>query len=192
VGRCILVRHGESEANGARVFTPHPDVAVTERGRAQALAAAGVIGARFDVRRIVSSPLRRARQTADTIAAALAVAVEVEPELRERVYGEFAGQAYDAPRPGWDPERWWEWRPPGGETLVEVTARAGAALDRIAAAAPRDDVVVVSHGGVMLAPERHVTGTWGIGRVTRNAGIVVATHRDGRWSGLDVVAAVAA
>jgi len=192
MGRCILVRHGESEANGARVFTPHPEVGLTERGRAQAAAAAGVIAARFAARRVVASPLRRARQTAEAIAVALGLEVDVEPELRERGYGDFAGQPYAAPRPGWDPEAWWAWRPPGGETLVEVAARAGAVVDRIAAAAPDDDVVVVSHGGVMLALERHVTGAWGVGRVARNAGIAVATHRDGRWTGLEVLATAAA
>jgi broad specificity phosphatase PhoE len=192
VGRCILVRHGESEANDARVFTSHPEVGLTERGRAQAADAAALIARRFAVRRVVASPLRRARQTADVIAGGLGLAVDVEDALRERGYGDFAGVSYDAPRPGWDRERWWEWRPPGGETLIEVVARAGAALDRIAAAAPVDDVVVVSHGGVMLALERHVTGRWGVGRVARNAGIAVATHRDGRWTHLEIVATAAA
>jgi broad specificity phosphatase PhoE len=63
-----------------------------------------------------------------------------------------------------------------------VLVRVGAALDRIAAAGAEQDVVVVSHGAVMMAAYRHVTGTWPpAGRVVRNAGIVVVEHRDGRW-----------
>ncbi len=53
----------------------------------------------------------------------------------------------------------------------------------IAAAAPREDVVVVSHGGVMLALVRHLTGAWGEGRVARNAEILVAGHDgNGYWT----------
>jgi broad specificity phosphatase PhoE len=63
--------------------------------------------------------------------------------------------------------------------LLEVVVRAGAALDRIAAGTPVDDVVVVSHGAVMLALWRHVTGTWAEPRVVPNAGIVEVEHRNG-------------
>jgi len=75
--------------------------------------------------------------------------VRVEEDLREQSYGELAGQPYAALRDAsdYDPERYWLWRPPGGETLVEVAARAGAALDRVAAGAPGNDVVVEHEAG---------------------------------------------
>jgi len=47
--------------------------------------------------------------------------------------------------------------------------------------APEDDTVVVSHGATMMSLWWHVTGEWREGRVARNAGIVVAEHRHGRW-----------
>ena len=106
----------------------------------------------------------------------------IEDNLRERSYGALAGQPYTLARstPGWDPALYWEWCPPGGgERLVDVAARAGAVLDRIAGAAANDDVVVVSHGAVMTALWRHVTGVWRPGRVTRNAGIIVVEQRAG-------------
>lgn len=184
VGRCILVRHGESAANAERVFTPHPEVDLTARGEEQARAAGRVVARRFAPVAVVASPLRRARRTAELIGATLGLDVTVEPDLRERSYGEFAGRPYADARPGFDPAAWWEWRPPGGESLVEVAARVGAALDRIAARHAGADVVVVSHGGVMLALARHVTGDWGAGRVAKNAELLVATHRAGAWDGL--------
>jgi len=189
-GRLILVRHGESEGNRARRFTPTPEVPLTETGREQVRAAAEWIAARFAPELVVSSPFRRARQTSEILAARFGVAVRVEEDLRERSYGTLAGEPYaSATRtPGWDPERYWLWRPPGGgETLVDVAARAGAVLDRLARDAPGMDVVVVSHGAVMHALWRHVDGAWSSRRVARNAGVFVVDHRAGVWERITAV-----
>jgi broad specificity phosphatase PhoE len=185
MGRLVLIRHGESEGNRDRVFTLTPDVPLTEAGHAQVREAADWVAARYRPTWIASSPYRRARQTAAILADRLAVPVLIEDDLRERSYGELAGQPYVVARdlPDYDPSSYWLWCPPGGETLVEVAARAGAALDRIAAKAPEDDIVVVSHGAVMMALWRHVTGSWRTGKVARNAGIVVVEHEGGRWLG---------
>jgi probable phosphoglycerate mutase len=183
MARLILIRHGESEGNRDRVFTLTSAVPLTDRGREQVRAAASWIAARYVPRRIVASPFVRAQQTADELAAVLAVPIEVEVDLRERSYGELAGQPYSIlqTRTDFDPGAYWLWRPPGGETLIEVARRAGAVLDRLAAASPEDDVVVVSHGATMMSLWWHVTGAWREGRVARNAGIVVVEHREGRW-----------
>src|SRR5206468_3240259 len=170
--RLVLIRHGESAGNRDRVFTRTPEVPLTDAGRAQVLRGAERVAARYLPVAVVSSPFLRARQTAAILAERLALAVRVEEDLREQSYGELAGQPYAALRAAsdYDPARYWLWRPPGGgETLVEVAARAGAALDRVAAGAPGRDVVVVSHGGVMAALWRHVTGEWGMAgsRATR-------------------------
>lgn len=186
----ILIRHGESEGNRARVFTHSPHVPITDTGRVQVQAAAVWVGARYRPARVVSSPFLRARQSADILGATLAVPVAVEDDLRERSYGSLAGRPYGTIRelPDYDPERYWLWCPPGGgETLVDVAARAGAALDRIVRTAPHDDVVVVSHGAVMMGLWRHVTGEWRRGKVARNAGIVLVAHEHGHWRGATVV-----
>jgi broad specificity phosphatase PhoE len=109
------------------------------------------------------------------------VPVVVEEDLRERSYGTFAGLPYGSPREGYDPAVYWTWRPPDGETLVEVAARSGVVLDRIAGATPGREVVIVSHGAVMMALWFHVTGTWRTNGVVRNAGVVLAEHCGGRW-----------
>jgi len=184
MGRLVLIRHGESEGNRDRVFTLTPDVPITEAGRAQVLEAAAWVAAHARPTAVVSSPFRRARQTAAIVAEALALPVSVEEDLRERSYGELAGKPYASLRDSadYDPIAYWQWCPPGGgETLVEVAARAGRVLDRLATGAPDDDLVVVSHGAVMVALWWHVTGSWRTGKVARNAGIVLVEHRDGRY-----------
>jgi len=189
MGRLVLIRHGESEGNRDRIFTHTPEVPLTDAGHAQVRAAAEWVAARYRPVAVVSSPFLRARQTAAILAERLALAVRVEEELREQSFGELAGQPYAALRDSsdYDPARYWLWRPPGGETLLEVAARAGAALDRVAAGAAGNDVVVVSHGGVMMALWWHVTGEWRTGKVARNAGLGVVEHEAGRWRGATVI-----
>ena len=189
MGRLVLIRHGESEGNRDRIFTHTPEVPLTDAGHAQVRAAAEWVAARYRPVAVVSSPFLRARQTAAILAERLALAVRVEKDLREQSFGELAGQPYAALHDAsdYDPARYWLWRPPGGETLLEVAARAGAALDRVAAGAAGNDVVVVSHGGVMMALWWHVTGEWRTGKVARNAGLVVVEHEAGRWRGATVI-----
>ena len=188
MGRLLLIRHAESEGNRDQVFTATPLVPLTPRGRLQAHTAASWMAARYEPIRVVTSPYQRARETASIIAEVLQLPIVVEQDLRERDYGRLAGLAYATPRPGYDRERYWTWRPDAGETLEEVLERVGAALDRIAAAAAEQDVVVVSHGAVMMAAYRHVTGSWPpAGRVVHNAGIVVVEHEDGSWLQTDEI-----
>jgi probable phosphoglycerate mutase len=182
VGRLLLIRHAESEGNRDQVFTATPFVGLTERGRRQARAAGEWIRSRFAPRGLVSSPFARARETARIIGEVLGLPTVIEDDLRERDYGSLAGLAYATPRPGYDRDRYWLWRPERGETLEEVLARIGAVLDRVAATASDHDAVVVSHGAVMMAAQRHVTGQWPpAGRVVPNAGILLVDHEDGSY-----------
>ena len=182
MGRLLLIRHGESEGNRDRVFTRSPEVPLTPTGRQQARETAQFVRERYEPGRLVSSPFTRARQTAEIIGEVLGLELSIEEDLRERSYGEYAGLPYDTARPQFDPRAYWDWRPPGGETLEEVAVRVGRALDRISAGAHHRDVVVVSHGAVMMALWRHVTGEWAMpGRVVRNAGILLVEHDAGRY-----------
>lgn len=179
--RLILVRHGESEGNRDRTFTRNPEVPLTAQGEAQARAAAARIAEAYAPARLVASPYTRARQTAEIIAARFRLSVEIEAALREQSFGSYAGRPYDAlfeddtyhttPRT--------HWRPPGGESLLEVYARVVPAFERIARSNPDDDIVIVSHGGVMLALCAYASGSWEDITVTPNAGVVVIECRDG-------------
>jgi broad specificity phosphatase PhoE len=156
----ILLRHGESTGNAEGRLLGRIDAPLTDRGRSQAQALVpSVAGAT----RLVSSPLARARQTAEELRTGLDV--EVDERWVELDYGEYDGLALRSV----PPELWASWRsdpdfrPPGGESLREAGARVRAACEELfasdghgaRAAAP---VVVVSH----VSPIKAAT-CWALG-----------------------------
>ncbi len=187
-GRLILVRHGESEGNAARRFTTSPEIELTALGWEQAHEAGHRIRVDFSPTRLIASSFRRAQQTASAIAAAVGLDIETEHELRERDFGIYAGRPYDSvfEDPAFQMEKRWEWTPEGGESLLDVSARVVPATLRIAEANPTTDVVIVSHGGVMLTLSAHFAGTWEGLQVAHNCGIIVVEH-DGKHYGPPVV-----
>ena len=140
----ILVRHGETALNVSRVLQP-PDTPLSQRGHAQARAVAERLSNEH-VAALVSSDLLRARQTADAIAL-LGHGLTVVPwtGLRERDFGDWRGQSYDALPV--DPLRM-ERAPPGGESQAAFAERCRIAwADLVALRACLDGaLVVVSHG----------------------------------------------
>lgn len=181
MGKLILVRHGESVGNVERVFTTTPfELALTQRGIEQAHDAASRIAALFKAEVVVASPYVRARETARIIAHHLGLPLEIEHDIHERSMGHFQGKSYESilTAPDYEPSRPWLWRPPGGESFEEVMQRVAPVLDRLAGAHRERDVVVVSHGGVMMALWAYVTGEWDSAHVPPNCGIVVIEHRE--------------
>src|SRR3954464_16072660 len=85
------LRHGETEANAARIIAGSLDVDLTPLGREQAIAAAQAL---LDepITGIYASPLRRARETAEPIAEALGLSLNIIDEIAERNWGELEGQ----------------------------------------------------------------------------------------------------
>ena len=96
----ILVRHGETALNAARVMQPAA-TPLSERGQAQALAVAQRLARRGGIGAIVSSDLPRAWLTAEAIAAALAMPDPPSALLQERNFGDLRGRPYDTL--GFDP-----------------------------------------------------------------------------------------
>ena len=145
----VLLRHGETALSAERRFAGRGDLPLTGLGEKQAAAAAARLAGR-KVDAIVSSPLRRARQTADAVAAATGVPVSVEDGLMEVDFGEWEGLTFAEARERW-PDELTAWladpslAPPGGESFADAAARVGPALDRVLAAHPAESVVVVSH-----------------------------------------------
>jgi len=181
--RLILIRHGESVGNRDRLFTTSPDALLTDLGRQQAQQAAGLIARLFKPEMVVASPYARARETGEIIAREFGLEVEFEAGLHEQSYGHLAGKAYELvfEDPGYDPERPWLYRPPGGETREEVRTRVAPVFERIAATYERE-LVIVSHGGVMQALWAHITGSWEEAHLPPNAGIVLVEYVGGRFS----------
>lgn len=113
--------------------------------------------------RWVVTPLSRTRRTAEAIFAAgyPAAPLAVEPGLIEQSLGEWHGLAH-AELPALltlPAHAFWplagDERPPGGESIADVIARAGAAMERLARAHAGEEVVVVSHGGAIRAAVAH-------------------------------------
>ena len=179
MGNLILVRHGESLGNRERIFAVRPsELPLTELGYCQAREVAQEIAARFRPEVVVASPYLRASETARVIGEILKLQVEIEPHLYERDVGVFQGQAYDSiyDAPDYDAARPWLWKPKDGESYLDVKARVGPILDRLAKAHPTKDVVIVSHGGVMQTLWAHVTGSWNGISASPNCGVVLIEH----------------
>jgi broad specificity phosphatase PhoE len=182
LGKLILVRHGESESNLARSFSSSPDIELTVKGRQQAHDAAQRIKARFSPAALLSSPFKRARETAEISGAELNLPVESVNEIHERDLGALRGYPYETMRalvkqaPDYDPAQGWLWRPQDGESYEDVRVRVTAAFDRLRQRFPEDEVVVVSHGGVMLAMWAHLTGRWRGAHLPPNCGMVLVEY----------------
>lgn len=174
----LLVRHGETALNAARVLQP-PDTPLSPRGLAQAQAVALRLS-REPVAAIVSSDLLRARQTAEAIAQPWpGLSVDTWDSLRERDFGDWRGLPYD--RLPADPLRL-EGAPPGGESQAAFAARcaqAWAALLALRSGLP-GHLVVVSHGLSIRQWLRDVppSGQAGVGlaRLGNTAVSVVDAH----------------
>jgi probable phosphoglycerate mutase len=146
-GAIYVLRHGATEWTRSGRHTSHTDVALTAEGAQQARLAGTVISAlrATDVppALVLSSPKRRAQRTAEL--AGLVVS-EVTELLCEWDYGAYEGLTTEAIRrevPGWTV---WTHRVPGGESQEAVHRRAERAFERVAAALPAGDVVLVGHG----------------------------------------------
>ena len=139
-----LLRHGQTAANRSGLLQGHVDFDLTELGKRQAKAAADALRDR-DVHRLVSSPLRRAVQTAEIVAAILGLAVEIEPRLIEMDYGLWD----ERPLTDISEAVWSQWRidpdfaPPGGESLRSVSQRTVAFATETAAS--ERSTIAVSH-----------------------------------------------
>ena len=159
MAKLILVRHGESVWNSERRIQGSLDPELSPRGRRQTDLLVSHLRPHLTpgVAAIVTSPLRRAAQTADQIAAAYRIPAVREPDLREMSLGRWEGKTVaeiQAAYPGCY-ERWLEdpleFPAPGGEDLRAFERRVVAALERMRGAHPGADLILVSHGGVIKA-----------------------------------------
>jgi glucosyl-3-phosphoglycerate phosphatase len=148
----VLWRHGRTRWNLEERFQGHTDVELDETGVAQAERAARLLAALNPVA-IVSSDLRRARDTAEALARIAAVAVKEDPRLRETYGGTWQGRTVAEIR-AMDHQAYDQWRsgadvPAGGaETRTDVALRVRTAiLDALEEVPPGETLVVVTHGG---------------------------------------------
>ena len=159
----VLVRHGQTDHNAGARMQGQLDVPLNAVGTAQAAAAATEVAA-LEPWLVVSSDLSRAADTAAAIVAACGAPLRPDPRLRETHLGDWQGRSHAdlaVEHPG-GLEAWRAdatYRPPGGETKLEVAARGRSALqDALAGVGPAADVapgdgplVLVAHGGLIAA-----------------------------------------
>jgi broad specificity phosphatase PhoE len=142
-----LVRHGQTEANARHLLLGRADPPLSDIGRAQAKAVAELLAREDRPIAVVSSPLRRARETAVSIADAFALDVEDEPAVIEIDYGTWDERPLaEIPAGVWT--RWRddvEFAAPGGESLRAVQQRVSACMERLMPRAADGTIIVVSH-----------------------------------------------
>jgi broad specificity phosphatase PhoE len=163
----ILVRHGETEWNIKGIVQGGgSDLSLNDKGQRQSgLLAGRLVGA--PIKAVYSSPMKRALETAGTIASGHKQEVIVEQDLREMMLGELEGIALrqmfgkidellvSNGQPKIQPENrsdfWRGVKYCGGENLPALQLRVKSTLDRITGSHPDDLVVMVSHHFVIMA-----------------------------------------
>ncbi len=160
-GSLLLARHGRTVSNARGLLLGRANPDLDELGRSQAQALGQALAASDEpIARIVTSPLRRTAQTAEAVAAHTRAEVVVDDRWIELDYGEFD----ERPVADLGPAIWQEWRanidfrPPGGETLVELGQRVRVACEALSAQAEESATVVVSH----VSPIKAATA-WALG-----------------------------
>src|SRR5690606_32512874 len=147
----LLLRHGETPLSVERRFSGLGEVELTPNGRAQAERAAQRLAREpYSIDVIVSSPRKRARATAEIVAARLGVPVEVEEGLRETDFGAWEGHTFTEIQRRW-PQELAAWladpsvAPPGGESFAHSARRVEETRQRILAEHAGKTILAVSH-----------------------------------------------
>lgn len=166
-----LLRHGESVGNLESRWQGQAEYPLTDKGRAQARALAERWKnekIKFDY--VISSPLERAKETAETIASALNLEIEYEPLWMERDNGEFSGLTVHEVRQNFQQPAFttpYDAVGVDGEGDWELFLRAGQALHNLLKREPAR-YLIVSHGGLLnqvmhaiigVAPQANNAGT---------------------------------
>jgi len=173
-GKLVLLRHGETEWSKAGLHTGLTDVPLTARGEDLARGA-GRLVADYDFSLVLTSPLERARRTAELAG----LHAEIDPLLVEWDYGGYEGRTTKDIRE----ELGYNWSAfthgvirgeTPGETVEEVAARASRVLTRVLPALVDGDVALVAHGHflrILTAVYLRLAPRFGA-QITLNAGSV--------------------
>ena len=178
--RIIAIRHGETAWNVDTRIQGQLDIPLNDTGRWQAHRLALALAGQ-DISTIYASDLWRAWDTALSVANATGLPIQTDEGLRERGFGVFQGKTFAEIEAAW-PEQALRWRkrdpefaPEGGESLLQFRARVTQTAQALAARHPGEQIVLVSHGGVMDVLYRAATGqglqaprTWELGNAAIN------------------------
>ncbi|MBN1254949.1 MAG: histidine phosphatase family protein [Deltaproteobacteria bacterium] len=185
----FLVRHGRTGWNKEQIFRGSKDVPLDEVGRAEAR----LVGERLkgeEIKAVYSSPLSRAKETAQAIAQFYNLEVQSLEGLVDLHFGEWEGLSREEVEKRYpDLYQQWEQEPhrvifPGGEGLAAVTSRAMKAVEDIIKRHPQEGVALVSHRVVLKVLICALLGLdnshfWNIAQDT--TAINCFHHRNGTW-----------
>jgi 2,3-bisphosphoglycerate-dependent phosphoglycerate mutase len=154
VTRIIAVRHGETAWNRDTRIQGHTDIALNAHGQWQAMQL-GLALSDDTFAACYASDLVRASATAQAVAQHHQLPVTQVRALRERCFGAFEGQTWQALETRF-PEETLAWRkrvpefsPPGGESLLQLQDRVVTTVTTLAASHPGEQILMVVHGGVL-------------------------------------------
>lgn len=163
MNRLYLVRHGEGWANVSKEFSyKKVDYSLTPKGILQAQQTASFFKAHcqdYPVDEIYASPLRRAQETAWTIAEALGLGVETIEDFRELNIGSLEGKPYS--KEIWEVHdrivaNWFNGNPdmhfPGGENYPEMLERMRRGLSGVVAGKDGRNILIVAHAAIISFP----------------------------------------
>jgi broad specificity phosphatase PhoE len=158
----LLARHGETDWNREGRFQGHADPPLNEAGRAQAAQLAVELASQ-ELAAVYTSPLRRALETADVVAATRRLVPLPDERLREVDVGSWQGLTRDEVQRRF-PEQYARWLDYGqgwedGESYEEMGRRVVAGLLALAAAHEGDRLLAVTHGGPIRAAFAFAGGT---------------------------------
>jgi len=166
--KILFIRHGESEANVRRIISNTGYVhGLTAAGKAQAHDLAGRISGRYEnISKIISSPLKRAVETAEILSRHLGQEYTTDGRISEFRVGVLEGRSDDA---GWDLfySLWGKWlsgedysaAAPEGETYREIVDRMAGFLQELTARGPQDATILcICHGGIIKTALPEIIG----------------------------------
>ena len=153
--KIYLIRHGQTDWNIQGKIQGSHDIPLNETGREQArLLAIGM--ASRPVRKIFSSTLKRAVETARMIGESQSVDIYLAPGLMEVEFGKWEGMTWDEIKEQYpaEYERWnlnpVDVAPPGGETQADVLKRVASSIEAVMGMTDkREDIAIVTHGATM-------------------------------------------
>lgn len=146
----LLLRHGATALSGERRFSGREDIPLTKEGLKQANRVARRLANPHGADVVITSPLQRARRTAEVIAAATGSPLVVDDNLAEADFGAWQGLTFAEAGERW-PDEMKAWlaspdaRPPDGESFAMVAMRVLAAQERLLEDYRHARAVVVSH-----------------------------------------------
>ena len=178
--RIIAIRHGETAWNVGGRVQGQLDIGLNTKGRWQAQQVALAVAGE-SIQALYASDLWRAYDTALSIASVTGLTVQTDEGLRERGFGAFEGKTFAEVEVLW-PDQAVSWRkrvpdfaPEGGESLLIFRERVLQTVSALAAKNMGEQIVLVSHGGVMDVLYRAATRqdlqaprTWQLGNAAIN------------------------